>query len=128
MAAGSGVLIVQDDFLVAQRLRGILEGAGEAVAGIARDTAEALALLERHGADVAVVDMKLEVDVDGIQTATELKRRYPRLRILLTTGFPDHVVEAHGTDELACAVVKKPYTDQEILDALKRCRGRGAGS
>ena len=37
MAAGSGVLIVQDDFLVAQRLRGILEGAGETVAGIARD-------------------------------------------------------------------------------------------
>jgi hypothetical protein len=33
------------------------------------------------------------------------------------------VLERYSTDELACAVVRKPYTDEEVLDAVRRCVG-----
>lgn len=114
------ILIVQDDFLLAEGLRIVLEDAGYEVAGMARDTAGAEQLAAQHRPALAIVDMMLEVDVDGIATATVLKEKFG-LEVLVTTGFPDSLVEREGVDDLACAVVKKPYADEDLLQAVARC-------
>ena len=114
------VIIVQDDFVEAERLRLLLEQAGYRVPGIAGRTAEAMRLAQRPRPQLAIVDMMLEIDVDGIHTATELARRHA-LKVLITTGFPDAVIQAENVAQLACAIVKKPYTDQEMLAAVARC-------
>ena len=114
------ILIVQDDFLEAERLRVLLEQAGYSIAGITGRTGPAMQLATQHRPDLAIIDMMLEIDVDGIRTATELARQQG-LKILVTTGFPDSVVKAEGVPELACAIARKPYTDQEILAAVARC-------
>lgn len=114
------ILIVQDDFLAAERLCLLLVAAGHNVVGVAGRTREATVLAAQHRPDLAIVDMMLEVDVDGVQTATELARRHD-LRILVTTGFPDAVIEAEGVRDLPCAIVRKPFTDDEILAAVARC-------
>jgi DNA-binding NtrC family response regulator len=119
MAAGT-ILIVQDDFLAAERLRVLLEQAGYVVVGVASRTAAADELADRHRPDLAIIDMMLEVDVDGFRTATALAQRHP-LKVLITTGFPDATIEAEGVPELACAILKKPYSDQDVLDAVARC-------
>jgi len=116
----STVIIVQDDFIEAERLRRLLQQAGYRVPGIAGRTAEADRLAARAGAELAIVDMMLEVDVDGIKTATHLARQHA-LKILITTGFPDAVIQAENVASLACAIVKKPYTDAEILATVARC-------
>ena len=66
--------------------------------------------------------LRLEIDVDGIATATLLNQKHG-LAILITTGFPDSVVHREGVDEFACAIVRKPYSDEEILHAVERCIG-----
>jgi DNA-binding response OmpR family regulator len=120
------ILIVQDDFLLGEGLRTVLESAGYQVVGVARDTAGADQLAVQDRPVLAIVDMMLEVDVDGIATATYLKQKHG-LEILITTGFPDSVVQREGVPALACAILKKPYTEEEVLDAVKRClNGTGA--
>jgi DNA-binding NarL/FixJ family response regulator len=120
----AAILIVQDDFLAAERLRLLLVQAGHNVVGVAGRTRGALDLAGRHRPDLAIVDMMLEVDVDGVRTATELARRHD-VKILVTTGFPDSVIQREGVPALACAIVKKPYTDAEILAAVARCLAQG---
>ena len=117
------ILIVQDDFLLAEGLRVVLVDAGYEVVGMARDTLGADKLAAQHRPALAIVDMMLEVDVDGLATATFLKDKHG-LEILITTGFPDSFVEREGVHELACAVVRKPYSDEEILEAVARCLNR----
>ena len=114
------ILIVQNDFLLAEALRIVIADAGYEVVGMASDTLGADTLAEQHRPPLAIVDMMLEVDVDGIATATALKEMHG-LKILITTGFPDSFMERQGVHELACAVVRKPYSDEEILDAVARC-------
>jgi DNA-binding NtrC family response regulator len=114
------ILIVQDDFFSAERLRVLLTDAGYLVAGIASRTAGASALAEQHHPELAIVDMMLEIDVDGIRTATALAQEHD-LKILITTGFPDSVIQAEGVPDLACAILKKPYSDDEVLAAVARC-------
>jgi DNA-binding response OmpR family regulator len=120
------ILIVQDDPLLAGALQSLLQDAGYEVVGAARGTAGADQLATQHRPVLAIVDMMLEVDVDGIATATYLKQNHG-LEILITTGFPDSVVQREGVPGFACAIVKKPYTDEEILQAVKRCLP-GAGA
>jgi DNA-binding response OmpR family regulator len=119
MAAGT-ILIVQDDFLAAERLRLLLEQAGYVVVGVASRTNGANELADQHHPDLAIVDMMLEVDVDGFRTATALARTH-NVKILITTGFPDSTIEAERVPEIACAILKKPYSDQDVLDAVARC-------
>jgi DNA-binding NarL/FixJ family response regulator len=114
------ILVVQNDFLLAEGLRIVIVDAGYEVVGMARDTASADKLAAQHRPALAIVDMMLEVDVDGLATATFLKQKHG-LQILITTGFPDSFVEREGVHDLACAVVKKPYSDEEILEAVARC-------
>ena len=66
---------MQDDFVAAERLRLLLEQAGYIVAGRRRSHRRRDRLAEQHHPDLAIVDMMLEIDVDGIHTATELARR-----------------------------------------------------
>ncbi|MGH6916143.1 MAG: response regulator [Geminicoccaceae bacterium] len=122
-----GILIVQDDPLLAAALRIVVEDAGYEVVGLARDTAGADRLATQHRPALAIVDMMLEIDVDGVATATALKQKHG-LEILITTGFPDSVTQREGVDAFACAIVKKPYSDEEILEAVKRCLGPAGGA
>ena len=114
------ILIVQDEFLEAERLRQLLEKAGHFIVGVVARTDRALDTVRQERLDLAIVDMMLEIDIDGIATATAIHRA-SGCRILITTGFPDWVIKAEGVDDLACAIIKKPYKDQELLDALNRC-------
>jgi ActR/RegA family two-component response regulator len=118
--AQDGILIVQDDFIEAERLRLMLGRAGYNVIGIASRTDGAMQLAAQHRPALAIVDMMLEIDVDGIRTATALAQRYD-LKVLITTGFPDSIIQAEGVPKLACAIVKKPYTDQDVLAAVAQC-------
>ncbi len=119
------ILVVEDDFLGAERVRLLLEAAGYEVVGPAPRTAEALELAARHAPDLAIVDMKLEINVDGVHTADELARRH-RLKIVITTGFSDRVVGRHGRHGTGCPVVRKPYSERELLDAVARCLAANA--
>jgi CheY-like chemotaxis protein len=57
---GLRVLIVEDIAVLAWRMREILEQAGAEVVGLAPDVPRALALLEKHEVDAAVLDMNLD--------------------------------------------------------------------
>ena len=119
------ILVVEDDFLGAERARLLLEAAGYEVVGTAPRTVEALELAARDAPDLAIVDMKLELDVDGFHTADELARRH-RLKILITTGFPDQVVGHRAPHATGYPVVRKPYSERELLDAVARCLAANA--
>jgi DNA-binding response OmpR family regulator len=118
------IVIVQDDALLAQALQLVVEEAGYEVVGVTRDTAGADRLVAKHRPVLAIVDMMLELDVDGIATATALKHKHG-IKILITTGFPDSLMEREGARDLACAIVRKPYMDEEVVQAVAHCLNAG---
>lgn len=119
----AAILLVQHDFLAAERLRVLLGQAGYEIVGVAGETRGAVDLAHRHHPDLAIVDMMLEIDVDGVRTASELVQRHA-MKVLITTGFPDAVIQAEGVPDLACAIVRKPYTDVELLAGVAHCLGQ----
>src|ERR1700758_741214 len=94
----------------------------------AQDGAEALDILTREdGAfDLLLTDIQMPV-MDGIALALSAARDFPRLTILLMTGFADQRERASNLNALVHDVVTKPFSVADIrsavADALAAKRG-----
>lgn len=90
------VLIVDDDPLVCQSLKTILEAEeGLLVAGVAGDGTEAVELYEELLPDVLLMDIRME-KMSGLKAGEQILNRHPLARILFLTTFSDdeYVIQA----------------------------------
>lgn len=80
------VLLVEDHTFTRDGLRAAVNFEADLrVVGEARSGEEALDVLARTPVDVAVLDVGLP-GMDGIQTAGELRQRYPQTRVVMLTA------------------------------------------
>ncbi|GAY10228.1 two component transcriptional regulator, LuxR family [Pseudonocardia sp. N23] len=85
------VVIVDDHALFAEGLALLLEaraGDGFEVAGSVTSGEDAVALVGRHGADIAIVDLALP-PLGGVETIRRVKAAYPATRVLALSGTED---------------------------------------
>ena len=112
------ILLTEDDDSVRVFVSRALELDGHSV-----DTAchgmEALErLTARNGDyDLLVSDVKMPL-MDGIALAHRAADQWPGLRILLMTGFADQRERAEDLSQVIRDVVTKPFTLQQIREAV----------
>lgn len=85
----------------------------------AADGAEALDILsaDAHTFDLLLTDIKMPI-MDGIALALAAARDFPRLIILLMTGFADQRERASGLNAIVHDVVTKPFSVADIRAAV----------
>ena len=85
----------------------------------AQDGAEALEILVREqGAfDLLLTDIQMPI-MDGIALALSVARDFPRLTILLMTGFADQRERASNLNAIAHDVITKPFSVADIRIAV----------
>lgn len=84
------LVIVDDDSLVQQSLRMILEAKGHVVSGVGSDGSEARALYEAHRPDVLLMDIRMK-EMSGLDAAKDVLSLDPAAKILLITTFQDDI-------------------------------------
>ena len=82
------VLLVDDENMLLDSLEIILSMNDMEVVGKAHDGNEALMLLEKTCCDIALVDLNMK-GMGGIELIGHMKKRYPKIRILVLTTFYD---------------------------------------
>lgn len=89
------VLIVDDDPLVCQSLKTILEEGAIEVAGMAHDGETAVTLFRELKPDVLLMDIRMG-KMTGLQAGESILRQFPGARILFLTTFSDddYIVQA----------------------------------
>ncbi|MGF6276292.1 PAS domain S-box-containing protein [Massilia sp. UYP11] len=112
------VLLVEDDASLRAHVHVLLEAMGHTVTASA-SAEEALRLLEAGlHVEVLLADIGLP-GMSGIDLANEVRRRWPGLRILLSTGYsPESFGGAHALP--AGDVLHKPYGKADLRRALDR--------
>jgi CheY-like chemotaxis protein len=85
----------------------------------AQDGAEALEILTREQGrfDLLLTDIQMPV-MDGIALALATARDFPKLTILLMTGFADQRERAYGLNAIAHDVISKPFSVADIRTAV----------
>lgn len=112
-AQGPVALVVEDDAAVRNLATAILEETDLDV--IACDSAEAaITILERKGVNVALLfaDVRLGGPMDGIALARTVERRWPDVRMVLTSGYDER-----GTGRLPeqAVYMQKPWRALDVL-------------
>jgi CheY-like chemotaxis protein len=110
------ILTVEDEFLTSEYLGSILEGAGyEVVATFNAD--EAIAILEgRNDIRIIITDIQLPGSMDGLKLAAAVRRRWPAIKFIVTTGK-----RMRDDDQMPerSQFVPKPYLPNGILAAVR---------
>jgi two-component system, cell cycle response regulator CpdR len=112
------ILIAEDDEPVRAILKRALELDGHEVSAEV-DGASALdTLIAENGRfDLLLSDIRMPI-MDGIALATAAARDFPRLPILLMTGYADQRERAQDLAALIEDVVTKPFSIAEIRRAV----------
>jgi len=86
MALAPRVLIVEDELLIAEYFKIIIEQLGYEVCGLARSADEAVALARREEPAVIFMDVRLAGERDGVEAAQEIHAIRPVPVIYVTAS------------------------------------------
>jgi len=94
----------------------------------AQDGAEALEILVRDSGayDLLLTDIQMPV-MDGIALALTAARDFPKVTILLMTGFADQRERASNLNAIVHDVITKPFSVADIRTAVADALAAGNG-
>jgi len=112
------ILFAEDDDAVREFVRRALSLDGHAVTAVS-DGQQALNELQDEQYDLVLADIVMP-RVDGIALALKAAKDYPWMLVMLMTGYAAERQRAHNLDELIQEVISKPFSLDDIRQAVKR--------
>ncbi|WP_052732923.1 sigma 54-interacting transcriptional regulator [Hymenobacter terrenus] len=112
------VLIVEDEFAIANDLRTLLHGFGYVVMGIEHSAAEALLFLQENRVGLVLLDIRLQGEPDGIELAREIRLRY-QLPFVYISSHVDEATMARAKITHPYGFVVKPFKPANVQTALE---------
>lgn len=113
------VLIVEDDPVIAFDIRQIIEETGEYEGRIAADKIGAMAMA-KEGIDIALCDIRIKGEADGVETAAALQKAYG-CAVLFLTSYNDESTLRNASAIEYTGYLLKPFAEAELLTNLRLC-------
>jgi len=111
------ILIAEDDMIIQMFLSKIINNAGFRVVGEARNYIEILKLVDKTQPDLIVMDIGLEGEKDGIETAHILNKKN-NIPILFITGNSDKATMDRAHEVEPIGIIFKPIDEYSLIDTL----------
>jgi CheY-like chemotaxis protein len=110
--AGQRVLVVEDEYFLADDLVQSLTRLGAAVLGPVSSAAAALSLLDSGQPDLAIVDINLKGDISFAIADAMAARNLP---FIFATGYDEAAIPGRFSDRPRW---QKPYDVMQMMDSL----------
>jgi len=118
------VLIAEDDYLVAEMIKGLVREAGYDIVGEASNGKEAVEKVCSLQPDVVLMDIRMP-DLDGIEATRRIREKCPTPVIILTAYETPELVEKAAEAGVVAYLIKPPdlrELDRSIGIAIARFR------
>lgn len=117
MTAGK-ILIVEDERVTAEDLREILTQLGHTVTAVVSTAADAIREAERGSPDLALMDIHIQGEIDGVEAARVLRRRFDIPVVYLTAhADPETLSRARLAEPLGYVI--KPFQEPELQASVE---------
>jgi len=122
-SAGSTLLVVDDEDMVRETARQMLELRGYCVL-TAADGEQAIEVIRRCGDAISLILLDQSMPgLSGRDVLQHVRRHAPGTRVIIFTGFPASVEEFEGADDL----VRKPFTLDGLVSKVREVLDRASG-
>jgi CheY-like chemotaxis protein len=119
MGSGARVLIVEDERMIAEYYKIIVENLGYSVCGIAKTAEEAVRLAEAEDPALVFMDVRLVGERDGVDAAMAIHHRKPVPTVYVTGSHEPETIARIRTDHPS-DILHKPVLEDQLRDALTR--------
>lgn len=118
---GSRILLVEDELLIAESMKEVIEDAGYKVVGIFPAAEDAILHIDELNPDLIVMDVRLRGSLDGIQAARIIQQTIKAIPILFLTAHTK--LQFPHLDYLnpnSYRYLNKPYAPADVIDCIKK--------
>lgn len=116
--ASAQILVVEDENIIAKDIQSSLKSLGYAVPAVASSGKEAIKKAAEIRPDLALMDIVLKGDMDGIEAAEHMRDRYHIPVVYLTAYGDDQTLErAKATEPFG--YILKPFDERELHGTIK---------
>ncbi len=112
------LLVVEDDWLAAEDMKMRLEALGYAVCDIVSSGKDAIEKAGDHIPNLVLMDIRLSGDMDGIETARQIRRRFS-IPVLYVSAYADRELMDRAKRTEPYGYVVKPFEDIELQAAIE---------
>jgi two-component system, response regulator PdtaR len=112
------ILIVEDEFLIAELIQTILEAEGFDVAGVAARAAPALEIADKMRPGLVLVDIRLAGGDDGVDLVRRMQANVGTPVIFLT-GSGDPVTRARAEATSPKGFLRKPFRADQLIAVVR---------
>ena len=112
------VLIVEDEPIIAADIESTLMKGDYIISGIAYSSVQALDMLYSRDIDLALLDISIKGDMDGIEIAAIIKEKY-HLPFIFITSFSDQLTLQRAKLTMPYGYIVKPFKDRDILSSIE---------
>ncbi|MEY2413774.1 MAG: hypothetical protein QOD84_2380 [Acidobacteriaceae bacterium] len=118
-AAPATVLLVEDEHLVREVTREILQAAGYSVLAFP-SAADAKRVVGRDDTEIHLLltDVVLP-DQNGLDLATDLISLCPKMKIVFISGYPENIVTRSGLTRRGVSYLPKPYSAEALTETIR---------
>lgn len=114
---GKKILIVEDEFLIAMRIQISFNQAGHEAYKFVSNGADAIKSVKVDHPDIILMDIRLAGDMDGIETAREIKS-FSDVPIIFLTGYSDREILARAKAIEPAAIFDKTSSISEVAEFI----------
>ena len=112
------ILVVEDEAVIAMDIEDRLERMGYEVVGNATNGEQAIKLAERHRPDLALMDIHIRGDRDGIEVAAIVAERFD-IPCVFLTAYSDEATIQRAIRTQANGYLLKPFQDREMRATIE---------
>ncbi len=121
-ASPLSILVIDDEDSVRETLADMLEALNHKVQ-LATGGQEAVRMLAAADFDLVFTDLAMP-EMDGWETAREIRKRWPEMNIVLVTGYGAGTLPPAGEDHLVNAIIGKPFDFTQVIQAIAEVTGQ----
>jgi CheY-like chemotaxis protein len=112
------ILIVEDERIVAADLQETLNELGYDAYAVASSGAEALAIARATRPDIALTDIRIAGQVDGIEVAAQLRQEFDTA-VIFVTALTDDATFQRARHSEPCAYLVKPVSGAALKTTIE---------
>ena len=112
------ILIVEDEVIIAMALEDSLRDFGYTIAGRATNGADAVRLAIENEPDLALVDIRLNGEMDGIEAANRICRRLD-IPVIFLTAYSDDTTLSRAIKTNPFGYLIKPIRPRELYTSIE---------
>ena len=111
-------LIVEDELIIAEDIKGMLLGMDHDVIGIASDCNEANEILQNESPDIALIDIHLRGNDDGINLALSIKEKF-NIPVIFITSYFDKTTVDRAKQVMPDGYIVKPFEKEDLYTSIE---------